>query len=470
MTFEDVMEIIEVEKPNGLIVQYGGQTPLNLAQQLEENGVPIIGTKPSSINLAEDREQFQKLVQQLDLIQPKNRLARTAEEALILAREVGYPMIVRPSYVLGGRAMEMIYSDTDLTRYIHDAVKVSNSSPVLLDHFLDHAIEVDVDAVVDHSGHVLIGGIMEHIEEAGVHSGDSSCSLPPYSLSHTIQMQLREQVIMLARALNVVGLMNTQFAVQTTTIDQHEETIIYLLEVNPRASRTIPFISKATGMPLAKIAARCMVGQTLVQQGLSDGIIPDYFAVKESVFPFIKFHGVDPILGPEMRSTGEVMGIGYSFGEAFARAKEAAGIRVPSLGKVFLSVRNPDKERLTPIAQDLLGRGYTLIATRGTAHYLHEKGITCDIVNKFAEGRPHIVDLIKNGEITYIINTTEGRQSINDSFSIRREALQQCITYSTTISAAKALIHSIEYRNHGPVRSLQELHKTLTKTLLESHT
>ncbi|ALN91282.1 carbamoyl-phosphate synthase large subunit [Lysobacter gummosus] len=455
LTLEDVLEIADLEKPKGVIVQYGGQTPLKLARALEANGVPIIGTTPDSIDLAEDRERFQKLVQELGLAQPINRTARNPDEALALANQIGYPMVVRPSYVLGGRAMEIVYSDADLTRYIRDAVKVSNDSPVLLDRFLDNAVEVDVDVIADREGRVLIGGVMEHIEEAGVHSGDSSCSLPPYSLSPETQERLRTQVIALAKALKVVGLMNTQFAIQT---DAEGKETIFLIEVNPRASRTVPFVSKATGMALAKIAARCMVGQTLASQGALEEIVPDYYSVKEAIFPFAKFQGVDPILGPEMRSTGEVMGVGKNFGAAMARAQEAGGIKAPPVGKAFISVRDPDKQRVLPVAQELVRRGFTLVATSGTQSFLSEHGVACEVINKVTEGRPHIVDLIKNGEIVYIINTTEGRQAISDSFSIRREALQQRVTYSTTVSGARALVGSLDYRGTGPVWSLQELH------------
>jgi carbamoyl-phosphate synthase large subunit len=458
LTLEDVLEIVELEQPKGVIVQYGGQTPLKLAQALEANGVPVIGTSPDSIDLAEDRERFQKLVEALGLKQPPNRTARNPDEALALAREIGYPLVVRPSYVLGGRAMEIVYSDADLSRYIRDAVKVSNDSPVLLDRFLDHAVEVDVDVIADKDGNVLIGGVMEHIEEAGVHSGDSSCSLPPYSLSAETQNRLRDQVRALAKALNVVGLMNTQFAIQT---EEDGSDTIFLLEVNPRASRTVPFVSKATGMPLAKIAARCMAGMTLAEQGATAEIVPDYFSVKEAIFPFAKFQGVDPILGPEMRSTGEVMGVGRNFGAAFARAQEAAGIKAPPKGKAFISVRDPDKQRVLAVARDLIDRGYGLVATRGTAAWLQDQGLVCETVNKVIEGRPHIVDRIKNGEIVYIVNTTEGKQAIADSFSIRREALQQRVTYSTTIAGAKALLHSLDFRDGGPVWALQELHKEL---------
>ncbi|HEX7339798.1 MAG TPA: carbamoyl-phosphate synthase large subunit [Rhodanobacteraceae bacterium] len=453
LTLEDVLEIVHIEKPIGVIVQYGGQTPLKLARALEAAGVPIIGTSPDSIDLAEDRERFQQLVQRLGLRQPDNRIAHTAEEALTLANEIGYPLVVRPSYVLGGRAMEIVYADEDLARYIRDAVKVSEDSPVLLDRFLDHATEVDVDIIADADGQVLIGGIMEHIEEAGVHSGDSSCSLPPYSLTPALQDELRRQVTLLARELKVVGIMNTQFAVQGENI--------FILEVNPRASRTVPFVSKATSRPLAKIAARAMAGQSLASQGTTREIVPHYYAVKEAIFPFLKFQNVDPILGPEMRSTGEVMGVGKSFGAAFARGHEAAAIKAPPQGKVFVSVRDADKALLLPIAREALRRGYTLVGTHGTAAYLNEHDAPCERVNKVIEGRPHIVDLIKNGEIVYIINTTEGRQAITDSFSIRRSALQQHVTYSTTVAGAKALLHSLEFRGSGEVHSLQELHRQL---------
>jgi carbamoyl-phosphate synthase large subunit len=454
LTLEDVLEIVHVEKPKGVIVQYGGQTPLKLARALEAAGVPIIGTSPDSIDLAEDRERFQQMIEKIGLKQPPNRTARNADEALALAREIGYPLVVRPSYVLGGRAMEVVHDDADLTRYIRDAVKVSNDSPVLLDRFLDHAVEVDVDVIADAEGNVLIGGIMEHIEEAGVHSGDSSCSLPPYSLSAEIQDEMRHQVTAMAKELKVIGLMNTQFAIQGD--------IVFILEVNPRASRTVPFVSKATGVPLAKIAARVMAGRSLASLGATREVIPAYYSVKEAIFPFLKFQNVDPILGPEMRSTGEVMGVGRSFGAAFARGHEAAGIRPPTVGKVFLSVRDADKERLLPVAKEVITRGFNLVATAGTASYLAEHGVVCERINKVLEGRPHIVDLIKNGEIVYIVNTTEGKQAIADSFSIRREALQHRVTYSTTVAGARALVHSLDFRGDGEVHSLQELHKELS--------
>jgi carbamoyl-phosphate synthase large subunit len=458
LTLEDVLEIVDKEKPKGLIVQYGGQTPLKLARALEAAGAPIIGTSPDSIDLAEDRERFQKLIDKLKLTQPPNRIARNADESLALAREIGYPLVVRPSYVLGGRAMEIVYDDADLSRYIREAVRVSESSPVLLDRFLDHASEVDVDIIADAEGNVLIGGVMEHIEEAGVHSGDSSCSLPPYSLTPEVQDELRRQVTLLARELKVVGLMNTQFAIQ---FDEHGAETVYVLEVNPRASRTVPFVSKATGVALAKIAARCMVGRTLVEQGATREVVPAYYSVKEAIFPFLKFQNVDPILGPEMRSTGEVMGVGRNFGAAFARAHEAASIKAPSSGKAFLSVRDADKQRLLEVAIDLAARGFSLVATGGTHAFLSSHGIACERINKVLEGRPHIVDLIKNGEIAFIVNTTEGKQAIADSFSIRREALQQRVTYSTTVSGAKALLHSLDFRDSEDVHSLQELHKEL---------
>ena len=453
LTFEDVMEIIEKEKPEGVIVQYGGQTPLKLARELEAAGAPIIGTSPDSIDLAEDRERFQKLVQSLKLLQPPNRTARNLEQALEMGSDVGYPLIVRPSYVLGGRAMEVVHSDDDLAAYMEAAIGVSNDSPVLLDRFLDLATEVDVDAICD-GERVLIGGVMEHIEQAGVHSGDSGCSLPPFSLGAGVQKVLIEQVIKLAKGLKVVGLMNTQFAIQNDDV--------YLLEVNPRASRTVPFVSKAIGIPLAKIAARVMVGESLEEQGFVDQRIPGYYSVKESVFPFIKFAGADPILGPEMKSTGEVMGIGRSFGEAYAKAQLASGVVLPTEGTALLSVRNSDKAGAVELANILVERGFEIVGTHGTAEYLREAGVKCWRVNKVREGRPHIVDMIKNGEFTLIVNTTEGKQAIQESHSIRAEAVRRNVTYYTTLGAAVATCTALEHLDDSDVNRLQDLHKEVT--------
>ncbi|AFC85779.1 carbamoyl-phosphate synthase large subunit [Frateuria aurantia] len=458
LTLEDVLAIVDIEQPKGVIVQYGGQTPLKLARALEAAGVPVIGTSPDSIDLAEDRERFQQLIEKLGLRQPPNRTARNPDEAIALAREIGYPLVVRPSYVLGGRAMEIVYSDADLSRYIREAVQVSNDSPVLLDRFLDHAVEVDVDVIADAEGQVLVGGIMEHIEEAGVHSGDSSCSLPPFSLTAEMQDELRRQSELMARELKVIGLMNTQFAIQGDTV--------YVLEVNPRASRTVPFVSKATGVSLAKVAARAMAGRTLADQGQTTEVVPDYYSVKEAIFPFLKFQNVDPILGPEMRSTGEVMGVGRTFGAAFARGHEAAGIGAPKQGKVFLSVRDADKDRLLPVARELVEHGYQLVATHGTQAFLAAQGLACEKVNKVQEGRPHVVDLIKNGELVYIVNTTEGKPAIADSFSIRREALQHRVIHSTTVAGARALVHSLDFHSQGEVHSLQELHRELKEKVV----
>jgi carbamoyl-phosphate synthase large subunit len=453
LTLEDVLEIVAVEKPLGVIVQYGGQTPLKLAQDLDANGVPIIGTSPDMIDCAEDRERFQKMLVQLQLRQPPNRTARNPEAALALAQEIGYPLVVRPSYVLGGRAMEIVHEQRDLERYMREAVKVSNDSPVLLDRFLNDAIEVDVDAICD-GGQVLIGGIMEHIEQAGVHSGDSACSLPPYSLSKKLQDELRRQTVVMAKALEVVGLMNVQFAIQND--------VVFVLEVNPRASRTVPFVSKATGLALAKIAARCMVGQTLESQGVGGEVVPPYYAVKEAVFPFIKFPGVDTILGPEMKSTGEVMGVADTFAEAFVKSQLAAGVRLPSGGKVFISVRNSDKRKVVEIARALAALGCTLLATRGTAAALAGAGLQVTTVNKVAEGRPHVVDMIKNGEIALIINTVEDRRSaIQDSYSIRRSALQARVTYYTTIAGARAACTGMQHMRELTAYSLQDLHARL---------
>ncbi|MGA9575892.1 MAG: carbamoyl-phosphate synthase large subunit [Lysobacterales bacterium] len=449
LTLEDVLEIVHRENPKGVIVQYGGQTPLNLARPLAAAGVPIIGTSPDSIDLAEDRERFQKMLNKLGLRQPPNRTATSVEQAVELAKEIGYPLVVRPSYVLGGRAMDVVHAEKELRRYMRDAVKVSNDSPVLLDRFLDHAIEVDIDAICDGT-EVLIGGIMEHIEQAGVHSGDSACSIPPHSLSAEVQDEMRRQMKMMGLELGVVGLMNAQFALRRDEI--------FILEVNPRASRTVPFVSKATGRPLASIAALCMAGKTLKEQGITEEIIPEFYSVKEAILPFLKFPGVDPILGPEMRSTGEVMGVGRSFGEACARAMKAAKYGIPRPGQAFLSVRDADKAPLLPIAEELVERGYSLIATRGTSKYLREHGFLCEPINKVDEGRPHIVDAIKNGEIEFIVNTTEGSQAIADSFSIRREALQYKVSYTTTIARGWATLQAIDHEFNPEVRTLQELH------------
>ena len=450
LTLEDVLEIIHLEKPHGIIVQFGGQTPLKLARALEAAGAPIIGTTPDSIDLAEDRERFQKLVDRLNLKQPPNRTARSLEEAILGARDIGYPLVVRPSYVLGGRAMEIVFNDEELKRYMREAVSVSNESPVLLDRFLDDAIEMDVDAVCD-GNRVLIGGLMQHIEQAGVHSGDSACSIPPYDLNQEIQAKIRGQVVLLAEALGVVGLMNIQFAIQRNEI--------FILEVNPRASRTAPFVSKATGYPLAKIAARCMVGKTLDEQGVFEERIPTYFSVKEAVFPFIKFPGVDPVLGPEMKSTGEVMGVGVTFGEAYAKAQRAASVKLPQTGVVFISIRDADKPKIAVIGKDLVKKGFALVATGGTAKVLNDAGIACERVLKVNEGRPNIVDMIKNGEVQFIINTTEGKKAIADSFTIRRQALQEQVTYTTTLSGARATCQALDELNTGGVNRLQDLHK-----------
>jgi carbamoyl-phosphate synthase large subunit len=449
LTLEDVLEIVQVEQPFGVIVQYGGQTPLKLARDLEAAGVPIIGTSPDSIDLAEDRERFQRLVHQLDLKQPPNATARSESEALEQAAAIGYPLVVRPSYVLGGRAMELVYDDLELARYIRSAVSVSNEAPVLLDRFLDNAIEVDVDAVCD-GERVLIGGIMEHIEQAGVHSGDSACSLPPYTLTDAAQQRLREQMTQLGLALGVRGLMNAQFAIQ--------DDEIYILEVNPRASRTVPFVSKSIGVPLAKVGARCMAGTDLAAQGLEHVVTPPRYFVKEAVFPFVKFPGVDTVLGPEMKSTGEVMGIGDSFAEAFGKAVEGAGMSLPKRGKAMLSVRSADRARVVEVARALERLGFELYGTHGTARAVREAGMACTGVNKVKEGRPHIVDMIKNDEIVFIVNTTEGTQAIADSAEIRRAALQHKVSYTTTIAGAEATCMALQQGDLLDVNPLQALY------------
>jgi carbamoyl-phosphate synthase large subunit len=462
LTLEDVLEIVHVEKPFGVIVQYGGQTPLKLARDLEANGVPIVGTSPDMIDVAEDRERFQKLLHKLKLKQPPNRTARSSQKALVLAEEIGYPLVVRPSYVLGGRAMEIVYQQSDLERYMREAVKVSNDSPVLLDRFLNDATEVDVDAISDGT-RVMIGGIMEHIEQAGVHSGDSACSLPPFSLSAEVQEELRRQTVAMAKALNVVGLMNVQFAIQKG----EQGDVVYVLEVNPRASRTVPFVSKATSLPLAKIAARCMVGRTLDEQGVPGEVVPPYYSVKEAVFPFIKFPGADTILGPEMKSTGEVMGVGETFGEAFYKSQLAAGDRLPESGKVFLSVRDGDKAASVAIATELAALGFQLVATRGTANAIAAAGLQVMPINKVAEGRPHIVDMIKNGEIVLILNTVEERQqAIRDSYAIRRAALQGRVTLYTTVAGARAACTGIRQARELRAYDLQGLHRRLPSAVL----
>ncbi len=450
LTLEDVLEIVALEDPLGVIVQFGGQTPLKLARDLEREGVPIVGTTPDSIDLAEDRERFQQFLQGIGLRQPPNRTVRSTDAARTAAAEIGYPLVVRPSYVLGGRAMEIVYSDLALETYMREAVSVSNDSPVLLDHFLESAIEVDVDAISD-GEEVVIGGIMEHIEQAGVHSGDSACALPPHTLSREIQDRMREQVKAMARGLNVVGLMNTQFAIQGDDI--------FVIEVNPRASRTVPFVSKAIGLPLAKIAARCMIGHKLTDIGLRNERVPSYHSVKEAVFPFVKFPGVDPMLGPEMKSTGEVMGIGISFGEAFGKAQQAAGMTLPDSGLAFISVRDQDKAEAVDLARDLAGGGFEIVATRGTARVIEAAGVNCATINKIQEGQPHIVDMIKNDEIHLIVNTTDGEQAIADSFEIRRGAVQHRVAYTTTIAGATAAVMAIARSEQESVRRLQDLHE-----------
>ena len=453
LTLEDVLEIVRIEKPFGVIVQYGGQTPLKLARDLERNGVPIIGTSPDMIDAAEDRDRFQQMLHDLGLKQPPNRTARNPDSAIRMAEEIGYPLVVRPSYVLGGRAMEIVREEADLRRYMTEAVKVSNKSPVLLDRFLNDAIEVDVDALSD-GEQVVIGGIMQHIEQAGVHSGDSACSLPPYSLSNDIQDELRRQTVAMAKALKVVGLMNVQFAIQGDTV--------YVLEVNPRASRTVPYVSKAIGAPLAKIAARAMAGISLKSQAFEKEIIPPYFSVKEAVFPFRKFPGVDTILGPEMKSTGEVMGVGDNFGEAFVKSQLASSSELPKPGgRAFISVRSGDRDAIVEVAQALLDLGFNLVATRGTAQAIESAGIPVAIVNKVKEGRPHIVDMIKNGDIDFIVNVVEDKKAVKDSYAIRAEALARRVVYFTTLAGAHAACMGMRHGNELKVYSLQALHQRL---------
>ncbi len=452
LTLEDVLEIIAIERPAGVIVQYGGQTPLNLARDLAAAGAPIIGTSPDAIDLAEDRERFQALIERLGLRQPPNRIVFSVDGAIASAREIGYPLVVRPSYVLGGRAMEIVHNESDLERYMQTAVDVSPKAPVLLDRFLDDAIEVDVDAVSD-GRQVVVAGVMEHIEQAGVHSGDSACSLPPYTLDEATVAELRRQVDALARELGVVGLMNVQFAIKAGEV--------YLLEVNPRASRTVPYVAKATGHPWAAIGARCMAGRSLADQGVTHGVRPGYYSVKEAVFPFAKFPGVDTILGPEMKSTGEVMGIGRTFAEAYAKSQRAAGVSLPTAGKAFISVRDADKERIVEVARELIAIGFRILATSGTARALETAGVPCVRVYKVGEGRPHIVDMIKNGEIRLIVNTTEGRKAIADSGEIRRAALQYKVTYATTAAGAWAMCQAMSCHDAFDVHCLQQLHEEI---------
>jgi carbamoyl-phosphate synthase large subunit len=461
LTLEDVLEIVDKEKPTGVIVQYGGQTPLKLALGLEAEGVPIIGTSPDMIDAAEDRERFSALLRKLGLKQPPNATARTEAEALEKASSLGYPLVVRPSYVLGGRAMEIVHEQRDLERYMREAVKVSNDSPVLLDRFLNDAIECDVDCISDGQA-TFIGGVMEHIEQAGVHSGDSACSLPPYSLSKATVDELKRQTAAMAKALNVVGLMNVQFAIQ----EKDGQDVIFVLEVNPRASRTVPYVSKATGIQLAKVAARCMVGQSLASQGIKDEVTPPYFSVKEAVFPFVKFPGVDTILGPEMKSTGEVMGVGKTFGEAFIKSQLGAGTKLPrptdAVKKVFLTVKNSDKPRAVEVARQLAAQGFELIATKGTANAITAAGIKCETVNKVTEGRPHVVDMIKNNEICMVVNTVEERRNaIADSRAIRTSSLLARVTTFTTIAGAEAAVEGMKYMDDLEVYSVQELHAQL---------
>ena len=452
LTFEDVIEVVQLEKPKGVIVQFGGQTPLNLVKRLEEAGVPVIGTSPDAIDRAEDRERFQQLIEKVGLKQPPNSTVRSVEESIEAAKRITYPLVVRPSYVLGGRAMEIVYNEEELDRYMHDAVKVSNDSPVLLDYFLSAAIEIDVDLVCD-GEQVVVGAIMQHIEQAGIHSGDSACSLPPYNLPMEVQDKIRQQVSALALELGVIGLMNTQLA--------YQDGEIYIIEVNPRASRTVPFVSKCIGRSLAKVAARCMVGQSLKDQGFTKEIIPKTFAVKEAIFPFNKFPGVDPILGPEMKSTGEVMGVGKTFAEAYAKAQMGAGEFFEKKGNAFLSVRDADKPHIAEVAKKLLELGYSIVATHGTAAVIEEAGLEVAGVNKVAEGRPHIVDMLKNDEIQLIVNTTEGKQAISDSSLIRRTALRHDVFCTTTVAGALAVCEALSFSGNMSVYTIQDLHAAL---------
>ena len=452
LTFEDVIEIAQLEKPVGVIVQFGGQTPLNLVKRLELAGVPVIGTSPDAIDRAEDRERFQQLIQKLGLRQPPNCTVRSVEESIEEANKISYPLVVRPSYVLGGRAMEVVYNEEELKRYMHQAVMVSNKSPVLLDYFLSSAIEIDVDVVSD-GERVVVGAIMQHIEQAGIHSGDSACSLPPYNLTMKVQDHIREQVSALALELGVVGLMNTQLA--------YQDGEIYVIEVNPRASRTVPFVSKCIGTSLAKVAARCMIGTSLKEQGFTKEIIPKTFAVKEAVFPFNKFPGVDPILGPEMKSTGEVMGVGTTFAEAYAKAQMGAGEVIETSGNAFISVRDRDKDNVVEVAEKLMELGYSLVATHGTAEVIEKAGLPVTGVNKVAEGRPHIVDMLKNDEIQVVFNTTEGKQAIADSSTIRRTALRHNVFCTTTIAGALAVCEALKFGNNMSVYTIQDLHAKL---------
>ena len=449
VTLEDVLEVVAKEQPKGVIVQFGGQTPLKLANALADLGVPIIGTHPDKIDEAEDRERFQKMIEKLGLKQPPNTTVRSVDEAIAAANTIGYPLVVRPSYVLGGRAMEIVYAEDELLRYMREAVSVSNESPVLLDHFLNAAIEVDIDAVSD-GKQVVIGAIMQHIEQAGVHSGDSACSLPPYSLSADVQDKMREMVSAMAIELDVVGLMNSQLA--------YQDGEIYVIEVNPRASRTVPFVSKCIGVSLAKIAARCMAGTSLEEQGFTKEVVPAHFSVKEAVFPFNKFPGVDPILGPEMKSTGEVMGLGETFAEAFSKAVIGAGDRLPTGGTAFISVRDADKQGAVDVAKKLVTLGFNIVATAGTQKVFEAAGISCAVINKVQQGRPHIVDAVKNGEIDLIVNTTEGRQAIAHSSTIRSNALSSKVFYTTTLAGAAAICMALEFGEEKHVRRLQDVH------------